>query len=475
MVAQLLGNTTVRLLRKALLRERAGNTAMIFALLTPVLVLLGGGAVDLTNASMRQSNLQQAADAAAVGAVARSSPGYQAALTMSGNGQVTASNLNPNALAIFNANRRASGDTSIPNFTVDVEKNGTVVSSTVTASDTFSTSFLGLIGQRSIHLAATSHATDNIPAFMTFYMLLDNTPSMGIAATTAGITTMVNATPDQCAFACHDLSNGNNYYNLAKSLKVNTRIYNVAQASANLLSTAQSTETANGVPGEFTVALYDFGATATDPTSASYTGFNQVYPLVPGTVTSDLTSASTAAAAIDLMTVNFPGQFNDEDTQIGLPLSFAATNLTSSGNGTSALTPENVLFVVSDGATDTYNPAKDSKGNCIYNDGNACRQIIPIDPTPCNTLKSHGVQVAVLYTTYLPLPTNPFWQAWIASLQGWLAPWTSPPPSTSDQIANNMKACASPGLYFEVNSSQDINAAMQALFQKVVASVKITS
>ena len=310
---------------------------------------------------------------------------------------------------------------------------------------------------------------------MTFYMLLDNTPSMGIAATTAGITTMVNNTPDQCAFACHDMSNSNNYYNLAKSLKVNTRIYNVAQASANLLSTAQSTETSNGVPGEFTVALYDFGAAATDPTSSSYAGFNQVYPLIPGAVTADLTSAATAASAIDLMTVNGQGQFSDADTNIETPLNYAATNLTTSGSGSSALSPQNVLFLVSDGVTDTYNPAKDAKGNCIYNNGNPCRQIIPIDPTPCNTLKSNGIQVAVLYTTYLPLPTNNFWQLWIAPLQGWLAPWTSPPPSISDQIANNMKACASPGLYFEVNSSQDINAAMQALFQKVVASVKITS
>jgi hypothetical protein len=38
-----------------------------------------------------------------------------------------------------------------------------------------------------------------------------------------------------------------------------------------------------------------------------------------------------------------------------------------------------------------------------------------------------------------------------------------------------MQACASPGLYFKVDASGDINAAMNALFEAVVASVKITS
>jgi len=35
---------------------------------------------------------------------------------------------------------------------------------------------------------------------------------------------MVSHTPDSCAFACHDLNNSNNYYLLAKSLGVTTRI-----------------------------------------------------------------------------------------------------------------------------------------------------------------------------------------------------------------------------------------------------------
>ena len=393
-----------------------------------------------------------------------------------------------NTQAIFNANWRASSDTAITTVSGNADGHGTIiyksgpeVDANVKVSGVFTPSFLSLLGYlgvpgvKQIKLSATANAADNIPAYMTFYMLLDNTPSMGIAATSAGITTMVNNTPDQCAFACHDLSNSNNYYNLASKLGVATRISNVAQATSNLLTTAQSTENTNGISNEFNVAIYDFGTASSDPTSSSYAGFNQIYPSSFGSTTTDLSSAGTAASKIDLMTVNGQGQYNDEDTNINLPLAYAAKNIVASGNGTSANSPQQVIFLVSDGAIDTYDCGTNPTTGKQYDADTPCRRITPIDTTSCSTLKSHGVEIAVLYTTYLPLPTNTFWQQWIGSLQGWLAPWTNPPPASQDQIANNMQACATTGLYFEVNSNQDINAAMQALFRKVLASVRITS
>jgi hypothetical protein len=37
-----------------------------------------------------------------------------------------------------------------------------------------------------------------------------------------------------------------------------------------------------------------------------------------------------------------------------------------------------------------------------------------------------------------------------------------------------MQACASPGLYFEVQSGGDISSAMTALFQQAVATARLT-
>ena len=67
-------------------------------------------------------------------------------------------------------------------------------------------------------VTGTSTSTTNMPLYIDFYLLLDNSPSMGVGATPADVTKMVNNTSDQCAFACHDLNDNNNYYKLAKTL-----------------------------------------------------------------------------------------------------------------------------------------------------------------------------------------------------------------------------------------------------------------
>src|SRR5262249_59684670 len=97
------------------------------------------------------------------------------------------------------------------------------------------------------------------------YLLLDNSPTMAIAGTSAGIITMVANAQAQggCAFACHEtapqLENGGkglqnknaagkidntvDNYQLANNLGVITRIANLSTATQNLMTTAQQTGT----------------------------------------------------------------------------------------------------------------------------------------------------------------------------------------------------------------------------------------
>ena len=481
----------MRLLRKALFKERAGNTAMIFALLTPVLVLLGGGMVDLTNASMRQSNLQQAADAAAVGAVARSSPAYQAALLMTGDGTVTAANIQSNALGIFSANRRTSGDTNIPNFNVSVQKVSNTITSTVTASGTFTPSFLGLIGRKNITLAVTSTASDNYAPYVNFHLLLDNSPSMAIPAAASDITRMLNMTANltsyaSCAFACHatDASAANQNLSVYASTPTDggapilTRIQVVRQSAQQLFTTASNIEQQNGIPKEFQMAVYDFGAKATvNPSLVNY---------VP--LTSDLSSTTSSLAnTIDVMTVPsenqaYDGGNGDEDTSLTGMLTQLYVAIDPKavpvGSGITSNAPQQVIFLVSDGFDDS-NSYVAASNSCAFNDGGTCREERPIgadfaagtNTNICSAIKAQGIQIAVLYTTYLPLDTptaknpNPSWY------DQYVYPFETTNPT---QIAQAMKACASPGLYSEVQPNQAIPDAMNNLFQKVVASVKIT-
>ena len=101
--------------------------------------------------------------------------------------------------------------------------------------------------------------------------MLDNSPSMDIAATTAGINTMVANTSAQggCAFACHETNptasdvagnpNGEDNYTLAQNLGVVTRIENMATATSSLMTTASETEQANNATYE--MAIYTFNVT----------------------------------------------------------------------------------------------------------------------------------------------------------------------------------------------------------------------
>ena len=63
----------------------------------------------------------------------------------------------------------------------------------------------------------------------------------------------------------------------------------------------------------------------------------------------------------------------------------------------------------------------------------------------CTAIKNRGIKIAVLYTTYLALPTNSWYNTWIAPFNA--GPYN---PSVNSEIAANMQSCASPGLYFEV-------------------------
>jgi hypothetical protein len=74
----------------------------------------------------------------------------------------------------------------------------------------------------------------------------------------------------------------------------------VREATQKLMDTATSTET---LPNQYRVAVYTFG------TSAATAGLKNIVAL-----TSDLASAKSQIAGMDVMTVNGQNQFNDQDT-----------------------------------------------------------------------------------------------------------------------------------------------------------------
>jgi hypothetical protein len=423
--------------------DTAGNTAMIFALCLPVILGLVGGAVDFGRATQLRAELQDAADTAALGAIAVNSVGFKAGGNMSGDGIVSGGV--DQALAIFKSNSRTHPELSAVSPSAAVEKKGQNLTAKVTVSASYKPYLLSLVGFSSVPLSVTSVSTAGLPPYVNFYLLLDNTPSMGVGATTADINTMVANTPDKCAFACHQMDKeGNDYYAKAKALGVTTRIDVVRKATQNLMASAKTTETTTG---QYSMAIYHFGM------SADTIDQKKPEPYLISALTTNHDQSAADAAAIDLMTIPYQNYNSDRQTNFKSMLQGMNTIIPSAGDGTSAKKPQQVLFLVSDGANDGY--------DCAYSNGGTCRRISPIDTQQCHTIKARGVRIAVLYTTYLPLPTNAFYNQHLAKYQS--------------QLATEMEACASPGLFFEVSPSEGISDAMSALFSRVLSNVRIAS
>jgi Flp pilus assembly protein TadG len=426
--------------------DRRGNVAIIFAITCIPLISMVGAAVDYTRALQIRSQLQAALDTASVGSIVQKSAAFITAGSMAADGAVPGGDVD--AINIFKGNTSGRTGFTLTSTTATVNRANGVVTATMQFSADVPTSLTSVMGFSKMTVTGSSVATATMPNYIDFYLLLDNSPSMGVGATPADVALMVKNTSDSCAFACHDLNNSNNYYKLAKTLGVITRIDVLRTATQKLMDTAASTQTYSN---QFRMAIYDFGA------AASTSGLRALF-----TLSSSLSSAKTAAGNIDLMTVNGQNDNNDQDTGYSAIFPAINTAISAPGAGTAGA-PLKYLFFVSDGVADEYNP-----GNCLKpTTGGRCQS--PINPALCTTLKNRGIKIAVLYTTYLALPTN----AWYNS---WIAPFNAGPygPSPNSQIASNMQSCASPGFYFEVSPTQGISDAMTALFQRAVADARVS-
>ena len=448
----------IRAQLRRLLRDNRGNVAMMFAASLFPLAFLTGMAIDYTMASDRQAQLNGFADAAALAAVTP---------TMMAQSDTAAKTAAQNT---FNAQAQQLTTISYApaNLTVSVATDNTGKrTATVTYTAGSPTFFSGLLGQSQINLGGSSTATGGLAPNIDFYLLLDDSPSMAVAATTAGISKLVSLTSSypsayrSCGFGCHEqhptTGTGQDLYTLAHNNNIVLRMDLVTQAAQNLMTQASSTMSTTNAA--YRMAIYSFDA-----------GFNTIQSL-----TSNMTTAKNSAGTVTLQEVYGQGYLtstnynNDTDTDFDNAFNKINTILPNPGSGTSAAgdTPQEVLFLVTDGAEDknysgsTCPSVPSGLGTVISWSGggkSGCRQqsVINTSTDWCQTIKSRGIRIAVLYTVYNPLTSN-----------SWYNTYWSPIQST---IATQLAACASPGLYYQVQTDGDISAALSQLFTAAVQS-----
>jgi len=146
----------------------------------------------------------------------------------------------------------------------------------------------------------------------------------------------------------------------------------------------------------------------------------------------------------------------DNDTGTNFSAAFTgalATLPLVPGNGTKVTgdTPQAILFLITDGMRDEL-----SGGSRIMG---------PLPSSLCDSIKARGIRIAVLYTKYLPESASDSW-----SVTNVKTPYLTPP----DKISPALLSCASSGLYYEVTTDDDISAALAALFNKAIATARLS-
>jgi Flp pilus assembly protein TadG len=489
----------VRLLAemRSMLACQRGQVMLIFAFAATMLIIAVGMGIDLWQAYVVKARLQSAVDAAAL------------AIASTDRTQYTTAELQARVQSYVTANYPAStlGTPGTPTMGPTLACDGGAVINIVNVCDTATvpTTFMRIVGIDTLSVSTVGQAKAAWP-FIDFYLLLDSSPSMAIAATQAGINTMVANTQQQCdsppnggptcgcGFACHEthpnldthcgtvvqgcglagLANKNpanvvdntiDNYKLSQNLGVKLRIDNLRTAAADLMTTAQTTETTNGIANEYRMAIYTFDVRFNN-------GVAPAGPVIQS-LTSDLATAATNASNIQLLTMYNNNHLvsgdsnNDADSNFTSALTGINAIMPAPGQGTTSPgdTPKEVLFFVTDGLEDqAVGSCSPVAGSVTCSNGNK-RRYSPIDPTLCTTIKNRGILIAVLYTEYLPLPTNGWYNTYVKPFQ------PQPSPPGVDQIAVALQSCASPGLYTEVLTGGDISGALKQLFILAVNAV----
>lgn len=429
------------------LRDRSAGIALTFAVsVIPVIGVVGIG-IDLGLVTQAKTQLNAASDAAALAAAKVAADAFTA-----GQASDRAKAAGETAGAEWFKSQASSVlGPVVPTPSVTVTQDGAVFSSNVTYQGSVKPYFAPLFGVSTIAAGGLSRATITTTAYVSVTFLLDNSSSMLIPSTQAGVDMMNSLTPVstanrakgpksasdvpdglgslQCAFACHWDNNDKDYYGLARDKSIELRFDVLQTAVASAINQMISQQK---ITDQFSVGIYTFGNTLT-----------QIFP-PDANKTSSTNLADAAITATRIKTPVVPDQANTDFPAVMRSLVQAST---PAGNGSSTTSRKKALIIVTDGLVDYGSrTTPTSKG--------------PISPADCAAMKSLGYNVYVLYTTYITTPSNLVLPFDNIDLLGYINGTKSP------AMVPSLQSCASAPTNFAQASNPDaIKAAMTQLLQ----------
>ncbi|MGG7576781.1 TadE/TadG family type IV pilus assembly protein [Rhizobium sp. Nf11,1] len=427
---------------RSLKSDRGGNVAIVVALsLVPMLVAVGASFDYIRSYNVRQ-RMQSDLDAALIAAVKQI------------NNTEDTDALKEKVSDWFHA--QVDNSYTLDDIDIDTVNHNI----TATASGTVPTTFMKIANIETVPVSVGSAVKGPATSYLNVYIVIDTSPSMLLAATTSGQSTMY--TGIKCQFACHT---GDSHtigkttyatnYDYSKEKKIKLRADVAGDAVREVLDMIDESDENHE---RIKVGLYSLGDTLSEvlaPTLSTDTARARLADSSYG-----LTSATSKAA-----------------TYFDVSLATLKKKVGAGGDGTSSGSPLKLVLLLTDGVQ--------SQREWVTNGSKYWPKVAPLNPAWCDYLKNQSNTMAVLYTEYLPITTDWGYNATVGSTMAsanWKSTWggtmdsgVSTSISRRDYIPYALADCASSkSLFISASSSTEITAGLSTLFTQYLSSVRLT-
>ncbi|WP_183698443.1 TadE/TadG family type IV pilus assembly protein [Rhizobium sp. BK049] len=427
---------------RSLKSDRGGNVAIVVALsLVPMLVAVGASFDYIRSYNVRQ-RMQSDLDAALIAAVKQI------------NNTEDTDALKEKVSDWFHA--QVDNSYTLSDIDIDTVNHNI----TATANGTVPTTFMKIANIETVPVSVASAVKGPATSYLNVYIVIDTSPSMLLAATTSGQSTMY--TGIKCQFACHT---GDSHtigkttyatnYDYSKEKKIKLRADVAGDAVREVLDMIDESDENHE---RIKVGLYSLGDTLSEvlaPTLSTDTARARLADSSYG-----LTSATSKAA-----------------TYFDVSLATLKKKVGAGGDGTSSGSPLKLVLLLTDGVQ--------SQREWVTNGSKYWPKVAPLNPAWCDYLKNQSNTMAVLYTEYLPITTDWGYNATVGSTMAsanWKSTWggtmdsgVSTSITRRDYIPYALADCASSkSLFISASSSTEITAGLSTLFTQYLSSVRLT-
>jgi hypothetical protein len=332
------------------------------------------------------------------------------------------------------------------------------LTSTLDYTATVSTVFGKIVGVDTYTVTGTSKAVSslNLPTYVDIHFVIDTSHSMAIGATATDQATMLNAIG--CTIACH-MATGTNTVATARKAGATLRLDVVKSAIAAILAKAKTMQAASIAAGNGSTIRIAFHTVANTLST-------------PFAISSDISAATTALAAIDI---------DSTVGQSGTNYHAAFTSLTNMtmaiGDGKTAAAPKVYVVFMTDGIEDSAIQTTTTNSKTKTTTSSLTRDNAFIDYSPYHRETTHGFNWDIQgFDPSLCTPVKARGLNLMTLNVEYLIPTLSPDSSESrylyiknylkSNIQTNMATCAtSADMALYASTSADITTAVDTLFR----------